>query len=157
MERVLVSMCLLGIGSRYDGKAKAARSLIGKLRGKCVIPVCPEQLGGLPTPREAAGFQGGDGAAVLRGEAKVRTRSGRDVTREFVKGAQEVLKLARLFSAEKAYFKARSPSCGCGKVYFGKELRAGAGVCAALLKANGVEVIEVSEERKRTLRAGGKK
>ena len=65
------------------------------------------------------------------------------MTQAFLKGAREVLNLARLFSVKKACFKAKSPSCGCGKVYFGNELREGVGVCTALLQANGVEVIEV--------------
>jgi uncharacterized protein YbbK (DUF523 family) len=143
MERIIVSACLLGVESRHDGRAKANAAFIEGLKGRCVIPVCPEQLGGLPTPREAASFQGGDGEAVLRGEARVVTAGGRDVTQAFLKGAREVLNLARLFSVKKACFKAKSPSCGCGKVYFGDELREGVGVCTALLQANGVEVIEV--------------
>ena len=143
MQRVLVSACLLGVESRFDGGARTSPPLIEKLRNECVIPVCPEQLGGLPTPREPASFQGGDGAAVLRGEGRVVTASGRDVTREFVKGAREVLKLARLFSVKKAYFKSKSPSCACGKVYFGEKLLPGVGVCTALLQANGIEVVEV--------------
>lgn len=139
----MVSACLLGVESRYDGGSKKDASLVEKVKAGCVIPVCPEQLGGLPTPREAASFQGGDGVAVLRGAARVATVTGRDVTREFVKGARQVLKLAQLFSVKKAYFKSKSPSCGCGKVYFGDELRAGVGVCTAMLQANGIEVIEV--------------
>jgi uncharacterized protein YbbK (DUF523 family) len=143
MQKVVVSACLLGIRSRFDGRSGTNPELIASLKGQCVIPVCPEQLGGLPTPREAASLHGGDGADVLRGKAKVVTVSGRDVTEQFVRGAKEALKLARLFSVGKAYFKAKSPSCGCSRVYLGRRLVPGYGVCAALFRKNGIEVTEV--------------
>jgi uncharacterized protein YbbK (DUF523 family) len=143
VKRVIVSACLLGVESRYDGKSKTHADLIKKVREACVIPICPEQLGGLPTPREAASFQGGDGAAVLRGQARVVTVSGQDVTEQFIRGAKEALKLAQLFSVKKAYFKSKSPSCGCGKVYWGRKLVAGNGVCTTLFLENGIEVEEI--------------
>jgi uncharacterized protein YbbK (DUF523 family) len=143
MQRVMVSACLLGVGCRFDGRSKTNPEFIGTLKAECVIPICPEQLGGLPTPREAASLQGGDGADVLRGRAKVVTVSGRDVTEQFIRGAHEALGLARRLSVRKAYFKAKSPSCGCGRVYLGESLKPGYGVCAALLRENGIEVSEV--------------
>lgn len=143
MEKVIVSACLLGVESCHDGGSKKNAALIEKLKDKCIIPICPEQLGGLPTPRETASFQGGDGAAVLRGWARLLTCSGRDVTQAFIKGAQEALRLAKMFSVKRAYLKSKSPSCGCGHVYIEQRLAEGAGVCAALFLENGIEVIEV--------------
>jgi len=125
---------LLGIRCRYDGKNKANKKII-KLSGKeILIPVCPEQIGGLPTPRKASA-QKGD---------KVITESGRDVTGNFKKGAEEVLKLAKLLGIKEAILKQKSPSCGCGKIpdgSFSKRTIKGDGVTAALLKKNGINVL----------------
>lgn len=98
------------------------------------VPVCPEQLGGLPTPRAPA-EQTGD---------KVFTKDGRDVTKEFVKGAEEGLKIAKLLNCKEAILKAKSPSCGCGKIYDGTftgKLISGDGIFAKLLKQNGIKVV----------------
>ncbi|MDH4317629.1 MAG: DUF523 domain-containing protein, partial [Desulfobulbaceae bacterium] len=83
---VLVSACLVGMCTRYDGKVKPSTGCMEELRGQVWIPVCPEQLGGLPTPRPAADLVGGDGVAVLAGRAAVITKEGRDVTESFVRG-----------------------------------------------------------------------
>ena len=102
-----------------------------------MIPICPEQLGGLSTPREPSEQRGN----------KVITKSGKDVTENFVKGAKEVLKLARLFGIKEAILKQRSPSCGYGQIYdgtFSGTVIKGDGVTTALLKINGIKVI--SEE-----------
>jgi len=109
-----------------------------------LVPVCPEQLGGLPTPREPAWIVGGDGSDVLKGGAKVISRSGGDVTENFRRGAEEALRIAKLFGAREAILKARSPSCGCGKIrepFSFDKLKEGDGVTAALLKKNGIRVI----------------
>ena len=129
----LCSACLLGIKCRYDGKNKANKKII-KLSGKeILIPACPEQIGGLPTPREAS-EQRGD---------RVITESGRDVTRNFKKGAKEILRLAKLLGVTEAILKQKSPSCGCGKIpdgsFSGRTIK-GDGVTTALLKKNGIKV-----------------
>jgi len=99
-----------------------------------LIPVCPEQMGGLSTPRETAEKKKG----------KVITKSGKDVTLNFKKGAREVLKIAKLLGIKKAILKQRSSSCGCGKIYdgtFSGKVIKGDGVTAALLKRNKIKVI----------------
>lgn len=133
MENILCSACLLGVRCRYDGKSKPNDKVLELMKVKNLIPVCPEQLGGLTTPREPA-QQRGD---------KVVTGTGKDVTADFKKGAEQVLRLAKLFGVKKAILKQRSPSCGCGQIYdgtFSKTVIEGDGVTAALLKSNGIEV-----------------
>ncbi len=134
VQRVfLVSACLLGLRTRYDGASKANDWVLSLTSKHLLIPVCPEQLGGLSTPRPAAQIWGGDGGAVLNGTAKVILETGEDVTEEFLRGAAEVLRLARLYKIEGAFLKARSPSCGLSKL----------GVCAALLQAHGYQIYEI--------------
>ena len=140
---ILVSACLCGVHCRYDGKAKPDQEIIALLRAGEAIPVCPEQLGGLPVPRPPAEIIGGDGEAVLNGSARVCNNLGQNVTEAFVMGAEETLLIARLSGAEKAILKANSPSCGAGVIYdgtFSGSTRAGDGVASALLKKNGIEV-----------------
>ncbi len=129
----LVSGCLIGLSCRYDGCVKEYPDCRRELAGKIYVPVCPEQLGGLPTPREPADLVGGDGAAVLAGQAKVLTKSGVDVTANFLAGAEQVLRIARELQVTGAYLKSGSPSCGAGRVL---------GVTAALLAREGVLVLE---------------
>ena len=133
----LCSACLLEIRCRYDGASKPNDKAIQLAKKETLIPICPEQLGGLPTPREPA---------EQRGE-KVITKSGRDVTGNFVRGAEQVLQLTRLFGIKEAIPKQRSPSCGCGRIYdgtFSGNIIKGDGVTTSLLKKNGIRVI--SEE-----------
>jgi uncharacterized protein YbbK (DUF523 family) len=129
----LVSGCLLGLICRYDGRVKEYPECRRELAGKVYVTVCPEQLGGLPTPREPADLVGGDGAAVLAGLARVVTRSGVDVTDNFLSGAEQVLRLARELRAAGVFLKSGSPSCGVGRVL---------GVTAALLRREGFAVRE---------------
>ncbi|MGW8194288.1 MAG: DUF523 domain-containing protein [Desulforhopalus sp.] len=129
----LVSSCLVGLCTRYDGLLKNDPVCRAQLKNVAWIPVCPEQLGGLPTPRAAANIVGGDGYDVLSGKARVRTHNGVDVTREFIKGAEQVLQIAAAQHIRKAFLMGRSPSCGV----FGT-----IGVTAALLQANSIEVVE---------------
>ncbi len=127
---VLVSACLLGVSCRYDGQSKG-HPLMGELLQKhTVIPICPEQLGGLSTPRPPAERRGGG----------VFTREGADVTAAYDRGARETLRLARLYSCSVALFKERSPACGSGQIYdgsFTKTLVDGYGAAAELLEKNG--------------------
>lgn len=129
----LVSACLVGLCTRYDCKTFENPDCLKKLQKALWIPVCPEQLGGLPTPREAANISGGDGADVLAGTARVLTKSGNDLTEQFILGAKQVLYLARAQNVHAVYLKARSPSCAVhGKI----------GVTAALLQAAGFNLAE---------------
>jgi uncharacterized protein YbbK (DUF523 family) len=129
----LVSACLVGFCTRYDGKIVESSDCMAKLDKVIWIPVCPEQLGGLSTPREAADISGGNGADVLAGTARVLTKSGTDLTDEFIRGAEQVLRLARLQNVRAIFLKARSPSCAVsGKI----------GVTAAILRAAGFQLLE---------------
>jgi uncharacterized protein YbbK (DUF523 family) len=141
---VIVSACLLGINCRYDGSSAFSAKIVEFLKKKKLnpIPVCPEQLGGLPTPRKRCEIA--DGFAVLRGESKVYTKDGEDLTSFFLRGAEETLKIAEIVNARKAILKLLSPSCGAGKIYDGTFLsreKNGYGVTAALLKLRGIEVL----------------
>ncbi|MBS7627042.1 DUF523 domain-containing protein [Candidatus Bathyarchaeota archaeon] len=139
----LVSACLLGIDCRYDGQNTLSGKVLRLVEKEILIPVCPEQLGGLGTPREPMRIIGGGGSEVLDGKAKVINRIGEDVSRNLIKGAEETLKIARSLGVRKAIFKSRSPSCGCGEIYDETSSRIvrGDGVATALLKRNSVEVI----------------
>lgn len=133
MENILVSACLLGVSCRYDGKSKPNENVIALKDRYNLIPVCPEIMGGLPTPRKASEIQG---FQVVMGD-------GTNVTKEYRKGAEEVLRLCRLFGCKRAVLKEKSPSCGCGKVYngtFSGKLIDGNGITAKLLMENGIEV-----------------
>lgn len=146
-EPILVSACLAGLATTHDGKAKPHPKVLELLREGRAVLVCPEQLGGLPTPRPEAGIRGGTGADVVAGECRVVDVNGIDVTENYLRGAREALKAARLSGAKKAILKARSPSCGTDRIYdgsFSGKLRDGEGVTAALLRREGIEV--VSEE-----------
>jgi uncharacterized protein YbbK (DUF523 family) len=146
----LVSACLLGVNCRFDGNNSLEPKLLELLKDDQIIPICPEQLGGLPTPREPAWIVGGEGSDVLEGAAKVISRSGRDVTQNFRVGADEALKLAKLYRVKCAVLKSKSPSCGCGEIrepFSFNKSKSGCGVTAALLKLNGIKVI--SEENPR--------
>jgi uncharacterized protein YbbK (DUF523 family) len=140
---VIVSACLLGMRTRYDGGSKETAALVEYVRSSCVVPLCPEQLGGLPTPRPKASLQGGDGAAVLAGSARVLDEAGRDVTEEFVRGAREMAAFARMAGARYAVLKEKSPSCGVEKVYVEGRLTDGCGVTTAALRELGIEVFVV--------------
>lgn len=136
----VVSACLAGIACRYDGKRCAHPAVVSLLKAGRAVPLCPEQLAGLPTPRESVALVGGDGEAVLRGDAKVVACSGRDLTQSFLAGAEEVLKVARLVGCREVLFQERSPSCGVEWVYQGKDLVRGWGVCTAVLERAGFSV-----------------
>ena len=137
--RVLVSACLLGIRCRYDGAEKLDGAVAALAEKYELVPVCPEQLGGLPTPREPS----------ERRADTVVSRSGADVTAQFRRGAEQALHLARLYGCKAAVLKERSPSCGSGEIYDGTftgALTAGDGVTAELLKANGMTVYGEGEQ-----------
>ena len=134
MKIYLVSACLIGLKTRYDAKIITSSACIKAAAGGICVPVCPEQLGGLPTPRTPADLAGGDGHDVLAGRARVITRTGKDVTGNFIRGAEQVLKIARQNDIAKVFLKARSPSCGVVPKL---------GVTAALLQAEGYVLYEI--------------
>jgi len=140
----LVSACLMGKRCRYNGGHKRNEAVVALAKQQKLIPVCPEELGGLPIPRPPSEIKGGDGADVLAGKAKVVNQQGEDVTPYFLKGAAEVLKIAQAHNAKKAVLKARSPSCGRGEIYdgtFSGKTRPGDGVTTAMLKQHQIEVV----------------
>ena len=132
---ILVSACLLGVSCRYDGRSVPCRAIVeAAAKGVRLIPFCPEIYGGLPTPRTPS---------ERRGDL-VLSKDGRDVTEQYRRGAQEALRLCRLFDCRAAVLKEKSPSCGSGRIYdgtFSGTLTDGDGVTAALLKENGIAVI----------------
>ena len=131
---ILVSACLLGVPCRYDGQSKPNPLAQELVRRGLAVPVCPEQLGGLPTPRPPAEIQGD----------QVVTRDGRDVTEAYRRGAEAAAQLARLTGAQAAVLKERSPSCGSGAVYdgtFSGTLTEGWGITAGLLREQGIRVL----------------
>lgn len=143
---ILVSACLLGLATRYDGKAKRSQPVIDYLQREnlLAIPICPEQLAGMATPRDKTFFHTGDGYDVLAEKGKLISSSGQSMDEIFCRGAKMVLQIAHLCGCRRALLKERSPSCGVYQIYRGSELVQGVGVTTALLINQGIEVI--SEE-----------
>jgi len=132
-EKILVSACFLGINCKYDGTSNKNEKILKLAKDFILIPVCPEILGGLPIPREPAEQKG----------KRVITKSGKDATKYFEKGAKEVLKICKILKIKKAILKQKSPSCGCGKIYdgtFSGKLIKGEGATTKLLKKNKIKV-----------------
>lgn len=142
-DTVLVSGCIVGMHCRYNGATDIKEDVMHRLKGTNFVPLCPEQLGGLPTPRPKAWIASGDGADVLSGRASIINEAGEDVTNNFIRGAREVELIVKLIGIKSAYMKSKSPSCGFGKIWRGDELVDGNGVCAMLLAQNNVEIITV--------------
>ena len=135
---ILVSACLLGCPCRYDGKSKPNAAVLSLMAEHTLIPICPEQMGGLATPRLPAECKNGG----------VFTQAGTDVTAQYRRGAEEALRLATLYGCTCAILKERSPSCGSGQIYdgsFSHTLISGDGVTAQLLKESGITVLGESE------------
>lgn len=137
---MIVSACLMGVKSRYDGSECLDEALLKELEGAALVPVCPEQLGGLSTPRASAEIHGGDGTGVLSGSARVKDENNIDVTVEFLRGAREVLNIAVRTGARRAFLKQKSPSCGVTTITADSKVRPGPGVTAALLRGEGLDV-----------------
>ncbi len=144
---ILVSACLLGLKTRYDGETRGNDAVIDFLgNGNWLpIPVCPEQLGGLPTPRPAAEFKTGDGAALLGGSGSVIDRMGIDVSSAFLIGAEHTAAIASLCNCSVALLKERSPSCGVHTVYCNGELTTGSGVTTARLQQEGLNLFSEAD------------
>jgi uncharacterized protein YbbK (DUF523 family) len=131
---ILVSACLLGVRCNHLGKASPSEAVASLAGDHRLVPICPEVVGGLPTPRPAA---------ELQPDGSVRTADGKDVTDAYRRGAEAAVALARAVGAEEAVLKARSPSCGCHEVYDGTFTRTkvtGEGVTARALREAGLQL-----------------
>ena len=138
MSKILISACLLGMCCRYDGKSCEYQKISDLMDRYELIPVCPEQLGGLPTPRTPSERIGD----------KVIMKNGTDVTMQYNRGAEEALRLAKLFDIRTAILKSKSPSCGKGLIHDGTfegGMTEGNGVTADLLIRNGIKVYTEEE------------
>jgi len=138
----LISACLVGINCKYNGKNNYNGKALELVKSGKAIPICPEQLGGLITPRIPAEIK------IIDGKRKVFNKNGEDVTQAFEKGANEVLELCKKLDIEKVILQPRSPSCGVGKIYSGNfdgVLIDGNGITAQLLIDNGIIVESFNE------------
>lgn len=153
----LVSACLMGLNCRYDNTPVLHHNILGKLGDQSLLMVCPEILGGLPTPRPPVQFVSEQlkplidnaGQEVLKGRARLVWTTGQNVTQHFIRGAQRIIRLIKPLSIHRAYLKSRSPSCGSGSISFwdartnsSVTLR-GDGVLTTLLKTVNIRVIPV--------------
>lgn len=139
---ILISACLVGVNCKYNGENNYNEKAMELLKSGEAIFVCPEQIGGLTTPREPSEIK------EINGKKHVINNRGNDVTIEFEKGANQVLKLVKELDIKKAVLQSRSPSCGIGKIYDGNfqgKLVNGNGILAQLLLDNGIEVVDISE------------
>ena len=141
MDKIVVSACLLGTPCRYDGLSKPCNEVIALSEKYQLIPVCPEVMGGLTTPRIPA--------EII--DNRVIRKDGFDVTDNYKKGAEAALKIANENGCKLAILKAKSPSCGCGLIYDGTfqgRLKTGNGITAELFLKNNIKVINESELNK---------
>ena len=135
---ILISACLLGCACRYDGASKPHPDVQKLMEKHTLIPICPEIYGGLPTPRPPSEIVG----------ERVINSEGKDVTAEYMRGAKEALRMAEQFGCTAAVLKAKSPSCGIGKIYdgnFSRTLTNGDGITVALLKKHGLKLYTADE------------
>lgn len=145
---IVISACLGGIACRYDGNDNLVSKIEELLQKEDTVLICPEVLGGLPTPRPSAEIIGGNGDDVLDGKAKVMTKDGEDVTAAFVNGGYKALEQIKNLNPEYIILKERSPSCGSSTIYTGEfngNKQTGYGVTTALFKRNGFKVISEEE------------
>jgi len=144
----IVSACLIGKPCFYNGASSLNEKVRSLVENGSAKAVCPEELGGLKTPRPPAEIFAGSGEDVLKGKAYVYNKAGKEVTINYIKGSKEFLTIANEYGIKKAILKSRSPCCGKGKIYdgtFSEKLKKGNGVTAALLLKNGIEVITDEE------------
>ena len=136
---MLISACLLGINCKYNGESNYNQRIVELTKNERVIPICPEQLGGLTTPRLPCEI------VVLNGERRVIRKDGVDVTEAFLIGAEETLKIAKMFNESIAILKTKSPSCGSCQIYdgsFSGRVIEGSGLTAELLADNNIRVFD---------------
>ena len=138
MAKILISACLLGYKTRYDGKSKPYKKIKEIFKDDVLIPICPEQMGGLGTPRYKAEIK----------DDKVININGEDVSSNYFSGANIALEIAKLNNVDFCILKSKSPSCGKDLVYdgtFSNRLVDGDGICAKLLKENGFKIYSEEE------------
>ncbi|HIG11509.1 MAG: DUF523 domain-containing protein [bacterium] len=141
--KVLVSACLVGCNCRYDGRHSLDPELADLLsqRGEEAVPFCPEEEGGLATPRPPAWIEAQSAEAVLGGEDRVVASDDLDLTDAFLRGARMAAAKCRARGIERAYLKERSPSCGVRTTHVAGRAVSGPGVTACLLAREGIEVV----------------
>lgn len=142
-NKIIVSSCLVGECTKYNGGHNKNSNVLEFLNEKEVISVCPEELGGLPTPRPPAEILGGDGFSVLKGKGRVINNKGIDVTEEYLLGAKRTLEYCVEKGCKLAILKANSPSCSNKTIYdgtFSGKRIDGVGVTSALLLNNDIEI-----------------
>lgn len=138
---ILISACLLGVNCRYNGEGQIMPNTDRLMKKYNLVPICPEIYGGLSTPRDPSEIKNG----------RVISKSGKDLTEYFERGAQEILVLAKLYNCKYAILKERSPSCGYKKIYdgtFSGKIIDGNGILAELLIKNGIAIITETETDK---------
>lgn len=141
---ILVSACLIGINCKYNGYNNKNEKVIQYLKDKKFIIACPEQLGGMSTPRDPSEIIEIDKEDVIKGKTSVISNKSLDVTNKFKRGAKETLKIANIYNCKEAILKDGSPSCGSSYIYdgtFSSKKIDGVGVTTALLINNGIKVI----------------
>lgn len=139
---VLISACLVGLNCKYNGKNNYNKKALQLVKNGEAIPICPEQLGGFPTPRNPAEIK------IINNKRYVFDNKNKDLTDDFVKGANEVLNLAKKLDIKKFILQSRSPSCGVGKIYSGNfdgKLVDGNGILTQMLIENNIEVMAIEE------------
>jgi len=142
---ILVSACLLGINCRYDGGHCRHDTILSSVPRECCLPVCPEQLGGLPTPRPPTEIVTGTGVNILNGRTSIINSEGCNVTEYFLRGARQALEITRLFGITTAVMKERSPSCGVFHIVRNDAIVEGIGITAALLESAGITLVSSDE------------
>ncbi|BDR68016.1 hypothetical protein K144313037_20410 [Clostridium tetani] len=140
---IIISACLCGVNCKYNGKNNLKEGVEKLLKEGKLIPVCPEQLGGMETPREPHEIVDSTALEVLRGKGKVLSITYKDSTDKFIKGAYETLRMAKDLGVTEAILKSNSPSCGFGTIYdgnFSGNKIKGNGVTAELLKRENIKI-----------------
>ncbi len=151
-EPIMVSACLLGIKCTYNCEIRKSEEVVKLAQRKILIPFCPEQLGGMKTPRVGMSIVEGSGEDVLDLETKVLNEENKDITSHFLMGAEESMKYVTLFKVKTAIMRDKSPSCGVYHIYnrkIGEEkyLVSGRGVSTAQLKRHGLKIISGNDNK----------
>lgn len=140
---IVVSACLIGENCKYNGGNNKNEAVLKYLEKKEYITICPECSGGLDTPRVPSEIINGEGIDVIENKSKVMSKTGKDVTDEYLKGAKISLKEAKKYNVKEAILKEGSPSCGVNKIHNGEFKgikKNGKGITAALFEMNGIEI-----------------